>query len=362
MVVFASMLFLAGTVAADEGPHGGFTATTQRCQGCHSPHRAQSERILRGGTGTVYSFCVTCHGPAGDAHTNVVDGAWMTGSAVFAASSTYGTAGKQLNGGKFSASSTHSVATESTGLTMWGSSTAITSTVQGTDVAMTGAFSCTSCHSVHGRTIARVLSDPNTLVTQPGNGGKDNYRLLNGGTAPVMSWESTGNTGATKSYTSQALASGMEGFCAKCHADYNTMTRANTETPNKPSQSGYAHPIGLTLSSSNMRNRLGNGGYRLPVERDNAFGTAYSVVQATPLISGTATVVGSYSADDHLTCTTCHYAHGSDATEANSAWTAEFNAAGDASLLRFNNRTVCQSCHAMGSVSGSNPPVYYYSE
>ena len=89
-VTLGALLLLAGTVAADEGPHGGFTATTGKCQACHSPHRATNIYILRGGTNTVYSFCTTCHGTGGDARTDVLAGLWTTGAAIWTIPDSYG--------------------------------------------------------------------------------------------------------------------------------------------------------------------------------------------------------------------------------------------------------------------------------
>ncbi len=343
-------LFLAGTVAADEGPHGGYSATTGKCQSCHSPHRAGSLYILRGGSGTIYGFCITCHG-GGDARTNVLAGQWTAGDASFGIPNSYGDASKQLNGGRFSSgTSTHSVSGEQIGLTIWGGND-----ITGEDVAMSSAFRCTTCHDPHGKTLA----DVGGTGTQA-NLRTDNYRLLN--MAPVKSWESESNLGAgvTKSYTRVAwqgdgfMPGGITMFCVSCHADYLAQGMAGGVTPNRPSGIAWGHQIGMMLTPSEYQSNLQASAYKLPLEITSVSSSFkyYSVDYSNPTAAAAATITrtngtaGTFDGSkDKIGCVPCHNAHGSVAVE-----TEQYaqNATGDPSLLRFNNRTVCQSCHAKG--------------
>lgn len=352
VAAITTTLLLTGGVAADEGPHGGFTATTGNCQACHSPHRGDSLYILRGGAGTVYGFCMTCHGTGGDARTDVQAGQWTTGSAVWNTPDAYGDTNRQLNGGRLAgATSAHSVSSEQPGLTIWGADNST-----GEDVTINYAFRCTTCHDPHGKQLTEVGGSG----TQA-NGRTDNYRLLKN--APVKSWESEEDfgPGVVKSYTRAAWvsggtasgSSGMNGFCGSCHADYVAETPASADSPNRPSGAMWAHSVNMNVTVD-FSHHLNASAYKLPVDQisyDPDTGKYYSVDLTSPTAGDAAVLAradgtaGSYNGStDKVACTTCHNAHGSLATDANSA----FNLAGDPSLLRFDSRAVCQSCHRKG--------------
>src|SRR5512139_932189 len=69
------ILALATTAVADNGPHGGFTATTDACAGCHRAHTAKDPAgfLL---IAPVEEICLACHDGTG-AYTNVVDGVYQ---------------------------------------------------------------------------------------------------------------------------------------------------------------------------------------------------------------------------------------------------------------------------------------------
>ena len=119
-----------------------------------------------------------------------------------------------------------------------------------------------------------------------------------------------------------------------------------------------------------MPANLSSSSYKLPVEQYYSnpasfaiAGKYYSVDYASPTAASSATITktngaaGSYSGgSDKVACPTCHNPHGSVSTDnvdndippGMLTDPRYANAAGDMSLLRFNNRTVCQSCHAKG--------------
>ena len=61
------MLALVTVASADNGPHGGFTATTDACAGCHRAHTAQfgSNALL---ITDPEDLCMSCHGGGAGAY------------------------------------------------------------------------------------------------------------------------------------------------------------------------------------------------------------------------------------------------------------------------------------------------------
>jgi mono/diheme cytochrome c family protein len=315
----------------------------------------------------MYEFCTTCHSASGAARTDVVNGAFTTGSTLWGTPDEYGAddpaAGtpaynKQLNGGLYggAAMSTHKVldTDEGSTLTLYGSGID-----DGSDVT-TDDFKCTSCHDPHGKQLDEVA----TTVTSQANGRTDNYRLLK--SVPVYTWEDTGTTGnadleADKSYTKQALEnetgetdSGISEFCAVCHGDYLTTAPANVMgVPNAPGNVRYVHRENVAISAPYATN-LYDSSYPLAVEEGTAFRGFYQTDGTTPTAadaadysewSGGLVVDAAYDGtNDRIMCLTCHNAHGTVATGDADA-IAAYNRAGTHSLLRFDERAVCQSCH-----------------
>ena len=63
------------TASADNGPHGGYTFTTDACAGCHRVHTAQGEKFLK--TPDRLSLCFSCHDGTGTV-LDVWDGAMLS--------------------------------------------------------------------------------------------------------------------------------------------------------------------------------------------------------------------------------------------------------------------------------------------
>ena len=71
---------LATVASADNGPHGGFTSTTDACAGCHRAHSAKSGANTLLVMSSVDALCLSCHGGAStNAYTNVENGYYRTG-------------------------------------------------------------------------------------------------------------------------------------------------------------------------------------------------------------------------------------------------------------------------------------------
>jgi len=71
----AGLLLGVALVAADGGPHGGYTTTTEACGSCHRAHTGQADKLLRIEAGQL---CLFCHDGTG-ASNDTWDGARLGG-------------------------------------------------------------------------------------------------------------------------------------------------------------------------------------------------------------------------------------------------------------------------------------------
>jgi predicted CXXCH cytochrome family protein len=217
----ALVLALASVAAADNGPHGGFTATTDACASCHRAHSAQvgSDSLL---IMDPEALCLSCHNGTG-AGTNVVSGVYAQGGAnhyygTTPAITNEGTDGASLFGGGFTntlmatawsgkvtADPTYNAISRSTtsmhniGVmgTVWGSGAA-----NSTNGAI--VLECTSCHDPHGNagfvgTTSTKTASYRLLRYQPqGSGGFTSPGTVNwsGGAFPAG-----GSNGTTTGWT-----------------------------------------------------------------------------------------------------------------------------------------------------------------
>ncbi|MBU0491240.1 MAG: cytochrome c3 family protein [Chloroflexi bacterium] len=329
------LLLPAGLALADNGPHGGYTATTDACAGCHRAHTAPAARLL---LDTVPDLCQSCHGSAGSgADTNVEDGldtsvnrslrgggfvnvtmdADLTGLQVLPVTSNH-----EINGGSN---------------TVWGYGSINATPDPGTaNVALT----CTNCHNPHGRA---------------GAGGTATYRILKGsnaGNTPLFSNSSgtvtksasvdipddptkTYYTGANGDYFGDHgsniggvwINAALTAWCAQCHSRHKA---ENTEA--SPSNSGSTDSGDAVFSfrhATNIEDDLGCG----------MNGSCHN--------SSHGNFMPPYPA-----CITCHIAHGTGvrmgAYSDNVPWpdgTTTPGADARSALLRLDNRGVCQDCH-----------------
>jgi predicted CXXCH cytochrome family protein len=314
IAVFLASAALAVTAVvayADNGPHGGFNSTTDSCSGCHRAHTAAGTGLLK--TTSDYALCSSCHGATGTgASTNVDNGLWM------------GTGGGSLKGGGFvnatmstnlsassagPATSAHKVVGMSgyTSDTLWGNG-AISATAS---AGPTVSLQCSSCHDPHGKT---------------GTGGTATYRILHD-TPPAMAGATFTSVAVpdvtTKRYTINSATgvyygqvypatddtltdngkiAALSNWCASCH------TRVHATSSSNSGDAVYAYRH--VTNGSNVSNSMAGG---------------------SPA------------------CLTCHVAHGTKAAMGtNSSAVPKPGSTTtmlDSSLLRVDNRGVCQSCH-----------------
>ena len=199
------VLALVTVASADNGPHGGFTATTDACAGCHRVHTAQygSNALL---ITDPESLCLSCHSGGAGATTNVEDGVYtgttegLTGNPLFGggfANALMATAwsGATAENPAFNATSRPTTSSHAVGAagTIWGS---------GANNSANGqmVLECTSCHDPHGNAGWDVSTTPDTRVPS--------YRLLrwqpqgsNGFTAPATSVNWSGGAFPTNDAT-----------------------------------------------------------------------------------------------------------------------------------------------------------------
>lgn len=307
--IIALVAVAAGSVTANEGPHGNFTQITDACAGCHRAHTAQGRYLLK--TATEEALCLSCHGSgAAGAATNVIDGRYEA--------SALGTLDAPLNAGGFglyrlqgqgafvATTSTHSY--NNTETMAWGYGGA--NTGQTAAMASSAALECSSCHNPHGSTNYRIL---NNIVNGVGI------------TSTVTTLESP------KSYTAENWGAGMSGFCATCHTNYRSLGSGSGSTGlNLGGVTHYRHRTDMPFSYTNSQG-VSN------VNPETVGLTAGGVTYQLPLAeSGT---------NNSVACTTCHLAHGSSAAQGTYSTVANAATTNDSSLLRLDNRGVCQVCH-----------------
>jgi len=316
-------------VEADNGPHGGYTATTDACAGCHRAHTAGAPRLL---LDDVPNLCYTCHGSGGNgADTNVVDGIYLERD-LDTEDPAEGIAGRGLKGGGFvnalmdtdwdgaatSAPTTSSHRVDGSTGTAWGNGEI------GSGPGTAIPLSCTSCHDPHGR--ASTTGEPT-------------YRLLRA--IPINSGASTGvdvedETDKVYTVSDTAQKSGNQYFgedygsrgdqlsewCSQCHTRYLAPGGSGSTDSGDPIFA-YRH---LTQGSP-------------------------SCSLCHDVHGGTMPTGGPMFSHD-VTCVTCHVAHGTSASMGGYAGNVEWpDGATDpsgnnrSSLLRVDNRGTCQLCH-----------------
>lgn len=299
----------AGKVTANGGPHGGFTATSDACAGCHRTHTAAGPALLT--ETSTYQMCITCHGSTvTGANTNVMDGKYTNRNA----NSTMGQPNTAVNGdllgGGFvsykgvTVTSSHNMGPGNS-LAAWGNGTAArgaTSLISGQE------FNCASCHDPHGSTNYRIL--------------KININGYGVGVART-------DEGALKDYDTENWGSGQSSICRACHIAYHQTAAGQGSI----GPTNYTHRVDMSYLYTNSLitqvnpETVGYGGQKLPLA-----------------LTGTSNLV---------VCQTCHIPHGSSAQMtgfANGGPTLNGSIPGettatDSALLRLDNRAVCEACH-----------------
>jgi predicted CXXCH cytochrome family protein len=428
LAVAVLAVLMSGTALANFGPHGGYAQDTDACAGCHRAHTAfsaatwttlgttpsqKSALLVISAGSTMTEACYACHGDgAPGASTNVQSGIFDSGPSGSSTSTpvlTYGQVNPSgnttsqagvgtpggvtllyntqssylatLNGGGFdhlggsgTVSSSHQMDKGSATAPMWGN---------GSSLPAAAGMTCADCHDPHGSSNYRLLRD--TLGTPAGNIVVGGYNASGTPNPFVISAEQgypangwlKGNDGASQlatylpDYTTYKYkvtnganpAKSFSAWCAGCHTVYNQTTSAYN----------YLSTIGGPASGTSVTY------HRHPVETSLMAGDPNNVNRALPtaLLIDSGLPLQKFGStgnpyQDYLTCLTCHFAHGTEATM--SGWAAggittvtisgnptagpfqdatyegvqpTFNGStkGTSALLRYNNRGVCERCH-----------------
>lgn len=314
-LVLVLLLVMVANAAANGGPHGGYTATTDSCAGCHRAHTATGPHLLM--HGSSYDLCMTCHGAAATgANTNVDDGYYLSSRDDDAGDQDHGAANTPDNapllGGGFvsyqgvGVTSTH--APDGTEEGAWGNGVARGLTSNLAD----GGLSCASCHDPHG---------------------SDNYRILNETVNGVGVAVAQVDEGEYKDYDTEQWGTGTSGLCAACHGAYH-VTRPGSGSDRSDDGEGnedyggdistFAHRVDMPYNYGGNLNpeTVGLDGYFLPLAESGP--------------------------GDRVVCMTCHLPHGTSAQMAgiaDGAGPPGETSATDSALLRLDNRGVCEVCH-----------------
>lgn len=386
----AAVLLLAapGLAMANMAIHGGYTEDDDACAGCHRAHTSASgvtwtdnqgasgrSALLASQADLMYEFCYGCHdASAQGADTNVQEGIYE--------GTLYGSQDATLLGGGFedigadghTITSEHmynGAAWEAYGGGIWGAravgATGMAGNIGGTvqDIVM----DCASCHDPHGSTNYRLLKDAvygnrvggytaggvptpwvSSLETGYPAGGFDlqtEYPLYE----PNYTSARYSKAATTADDPIPGHLKGMSGWCAGCHATYIEKTGLYNANDDNWLQTRHRHPVNVPLSNF-------KGAVSLVVT-DNVLPLAHALTESGG--NGTANDL-----EDWVDCLTCHYAHGTSAEMTGWANVATGDTTSDlfapnsggvtprtrgvapnhnSSLLRKDNRGVCQACH-----------------
>jgi predicted CXXCH cytochrome family protein len=344
MCMGALLLLPAAAAYADNGPHGAYTKTSDKCAACHRAHTASGSYLLTQSTETA--LCLSCHGTSGQgALTNVEDGIQNSN-------------GLALLGGGFTNAVMNSAATDTwtpaslpvtsahtleTSTTVWGNG-AISAT---SDPGLGDyVLECTSCHDPHGMagtgiTTAtmptyRILRTFPTGVSYPESGtgtvvpdpAVKTYTLQGDNADAGEYWAQHYNTATNNIMRWEYINS----WCSQCHTRHASLaTGATTDS----GDAIYAYRHGTNPSATDT--------YAKRCQRchgpDGFVGDATTGDPADRANPGSGAV----------SCLACHVAHGSSANMTGFATTVPYpgGASGneDSSLLRLDSRGVCAGCH-----------------
>lgn len=311
-------------------PHGPYSSDTDKCSSCHRMHANNASKLLPLPAKT--ELCVSCHAKGQGADTAVMEGVYLDGQGI-SQGHTLGTTGSPLLGGGFNyVGGTQAV----TGRHTLGVAGSPYGTGDGTVYTLT----CMDCHTPHHNNNYRLLR------RQPGGTNGDFAVAYNGPWTDASQTVQGGNYMAytvtdfnpavpgVQEYT-RNYRDGIAAWCSACHQQYMTRGFPSTDIYNSGdiygSTNRYRHPVGCVITG----------------ETDTVNGITYHLSTDLPLED---TAGNGRTADDRMTCLTCHQAHGSAARMTGSAVLdsgdrGSLPAGTNGIILRTDGRQLCVDCH-----------------
>ncbi len=322
--LLAWMLFQGTPVWANGGPHGDYTATTDKCAACHRTHTAQGPKLIT--AASVHELCLSCHGAAGTgAYTDVENGVYTntnnanqsrTGDVTSTPFNAPLRAGGFVSYLGNPVTSTHEY--QGGSFQAWGGG-GTRGQLGGTSIVMT----CTTCHDPHGSSNYRILRT--TINTNPVTVGQVDETNKNYG------YDTTDSDGDglfwpadrdETDFTGFAWPTDYSNVCAACHPPYHNLQLDNTTA---------SHDVDFDAS--------------LYIDTGEVFPT-YTDPDGVTVADPLANVdTGNKNSTALAVCGTCHLAHGTSTQMTGYAADPRLPTGGDSALLRWNNRGVCQACH-----------------
>lgn len=417
LAVGALWLFLAALPAlADGGPHvsaansGVSTLTSDSCAGCHRAHTAQGELLLA--APSEEALCLSCHGAAGTgATTDVESGVQYTlassnqvrGNTVLGALRNGGFVDARIDSSDPTRVGYLRTATDvsfRTKVSVLASGQPVTSAHLDLDgaggVVATGIawgniagtpgvtfsatdnsggtideMSCATCHNPHGNGNYRILNP----IPVPGTITGDTFAAPTTGItvtdAPLPPAGDTRNYTViqTKGGTGTLLASQVLALAGYTNTMGDYLHRSVPWDP-EVAYDVYPAPTGTTANDApNGAATTFNGQINQWCSQCHS---RYLATSTTPykVDSGDSIFTYRHSNTSNKPCTTCHVAHGSNATmdgifSSTETYPGGVTApVGDSRLLKIDNRGTCQACHdptgttVAGQFLGPTPVPY----
>jgi predicted CXXCH cytochrome family protein len=288
---------MTGSAMAATNKHGSYATNTDACGGCHKTHTAAYTNLINVNAGTgkndTYELCAYCHNATGESKYDVVDGRVEATTYYWAAP-----AGGFTNGLSAEGAITAIPTLDTKAITdkhdVDDTTALMNHTAPGGHASAQFALSCGNCHDPHGTGSYRTLQTTVNSFTVAGA----NDPVVVGTISATVTDVGNGKESITYSDTK------MNDFCGACHKDYLATTAGSGDT-----NSGV-------YDTTKKRHRVG------------MLANGASGYDATKLVLPLG--------NSNVTCITCHYAHG---------YTTTSSYANGPTMLRMDERGVCQNCH-----------------
>jgi len=314
------MLIMTATAlaSATSGPHGSFTTNTNGCAACHKTHTAQGKWLISsmaaGSQNDVYRVCMYCHQAGVGSHYDEANGQIMDSTTTNSTTSPSAKWATSAGGFNYMPGIEGAAALTTTSTVTSNHSVANSN---GTTQVVPGGYAsggielrCDSCHDPHGSTNDRLLVPSVKILSTTGQ--TISVNTVSSGRIGIA--VANALTNETVIYQDDNMSS----FCGACHTDFfNTSALSGENTSGSYTTGLYRHRVNMSWNSWTGSTPNSSSFMVLPLGAGNG---------------GT-----------DVTCITCHFAHGTSVSVTN--YTSATAGVRPATLLRMDERGVCQNCH-----------------